>query len=230
MFRATLLLAATVGGLLHAPLAVAAPVLHNSVGAFDQIVYTPGINSTLGQVAAGRRVLDNMFDGNHATMVSLGLGGSIAFLIAPEENRITGATTFELTNLGSGHQERARLFLGNDLGNWIAIGDLLNQELGSTVTNVAPSIATLAITTPGAATGFSLTVLDGSYNSLRLLDLSPTQGANLDGFDVATFSITSVAPPPPPVPVSEPAGWLVLLAGLAGLTGLAAARRATVRA
>ncbi|WP_291295777.1 PEP-CTERM sorting domain-containing protein [Elioraea sp.] len=216
------------GGFLHASLAVAAPILHDSEASFASIVYTPGINSTLGQVAAGRRVLGNMFDATNSTMLSLGLGGSIAFLIAPEENSITGASTFELTNLGSGHKERARLFLGNDLGGWIEIGDLLNQELGSTVTNVNPTVATLALTTPGAATGFTLTVLDGSFNSLRLLDVSPTRGANLDGFDIASFSLTSIAPPtPPPVPVPEPATWLLLVGGIAGL---AAARRRFVSA
>jgi hypothetical protein len=212
-------MAATVGGLLYAPLAAAAPILHNSVASFASITFTPGTNSTLGQVAAERRVIGNLFDATTTTMLSLGLGGSITFLLAPEENSITGASVFELTNLGSGHKERARLFLGNDLGGWVEIGDLLNQELGSTVTNLNPTVATLAISAPGAATGFSLTVHDGSFNSLRLLDLSPTRGSNLDGFDIASFSLTSIAPPAP-VAVPEPATWLALVAGLAGLAAV----------
>lgn len=215
------------GGFLHAKLAAAAPLLHNSEASFASIVYAPGINSTLGTVAAERRVLGNMFDATTTTMLSLGLGGSISFLITPDDNTIASATTFELTNLRSGHKERARLFLGTDLGGWIEIGDMLNQELGSTVTNVNPTVATLALTTPGAATGFTLTVHDGSFNSLRLLDVSPTKGANLDGFDIASFSLTSIAPPPPPpVPVPEPATWLLLVGGIAGL---AAARRRVVQ-
>jgi hypothetical protein len=211
------------GGLLHANIAASAPLLHNSEASFASIIYTPGINSTLGSVAAERRVLANMFDATTTTMLSLGLGGSISFLITPDANTIASATAFELTGLRSGHKERARLFLGTDLGGWIEIGDLLNQELGSTVTNVNPAVATLSVTTPGAATGYTLTVHDGSFNSLRLLDVSPTRGSNLDGFDIASFSLTSIAPPPPPpVPVPEPATWLLLVGGLAGL---AAARR-----
>ncbi len=208
---------------LAAPGVKASPVVHASTDAFVSIVYSAGTNSTLGEVAANRRVIGNMFDNDTATMLSLGLGGSISFLIAPTENTIIGSTTFELTNLNSGHKESARIFLGNDLGDWIEIGQLLNQELGSQVINVNPLIATLEVVAFGSATGFGLTVHEGAFNSLRLVDTSPTKGANLDGFDIVSLAITSAERP---VAVPEPAAALLLSVALLGFA-MASRIRAT---
>jgi hypothetical protein len=205
------------------PLALAATpgragiIIHDTIGKFTSITVNQGPASGGAPVAASRSIINNMFDGNLGSIFSLGFGGWAEFVIAPTSNSITSGSIIELTNLGSGHTEKARLSLGVNGGGWIAIGDLLNSQNvgGSSVLNVAPGVATLSFNTSGATSTFSLTVVSGTFNSLRLEDLSPNVGTGRDGFDIAELRVTSVP---------EPATLALFGAALMGL-GIARRRR-----
>jgi hypothetical protein len=209
---------------LALPLAIAAApatastIVHDTIAEFSSITVIQALNSDGAPVAAARSIIANMFDNNPATILSLGIGGEAIFVISPTTNTITTGSIIELTNLGSGHVEEARLFLGLNGGAWVAIGDLLNTQNsgGGAVQNMAPGVATLGFSTSGATSTYSLTVTGGSFNSLRLLDLSPNAGSGRDGFDIAELRVSSVP---------EPAALALLGAAVFGL-GLVRRRRA----
>ena len=216
----------SIGALCVASTALAAPVVHDTIGEFSAIVANQGLrtnNAGNGSdvVAAGRSNVANMFDNNLTTIYSLGLGGTGAggtldFVISPVTNLITSGTVIELTTggvTGSGHIEFAKMFLGVNGGNWQLVGKLGND--GSVDGTGAIAGALLSANLMGNTTTFSLTVSSGAYNSVRFSDVSPLVGANRDGFDIAEFRVTST-------PVSEPA--TLALVGLS-LMGLSVMRR-----
>ncbi|MCP1335992.1 PEP-CTERM sorting domain-containing protein [Futiania mangrovi] len=177
-------------------------------------------NNQAGGVAANRSILGNMFDNDTTTMFSLGLGGNIALEIVPSTNAITDGTVVELTNLGSNHAESAILSLF-DVGTatWIDIAELFNNAApgGTQAVDAGSGVATVVGVVAGATSNFTLTVLSGTFNAMRLTDTSSNivGTGSTDGFDIAELSVTSVPEP----------GMLGLMGvGLLGL-GFAAARR-----
>lgn len=217
-----------------------AVVVHDTYGEFDVISAVQGLKTNgsgtalVSIVDPNRNQVTNMFDGSATTAFSLGLGGtsllgpnpnggSLVLTIKPTTNVITSGTFIEWTNLNSGHQESALVSLGVDGGNWVPIGVLNNtQQTGgeASVLNQNSSVATLSFFSgPGGAhTTYSLTVVSGTFNSLRFQDNSPylLNGTtkDRDGFDIANLTVTSVP---------EPAA--VALAGAAMLVIGAARRR-----
>lgn len=211
---------------LAAPAAFASPVIHDSVASFSSIVLNQGMtgNGTT-PVQASRSDINNAFDNNLATMYSLGIGGSAAFIIDPATNAITSGSVIELTNLGSGHKESAKLYLGVNGAGWVEIGELLNSELGGTATQIADAtIAAITASASGASTTYTLSVGSGVFNSLMLVDTSAGRNAAssaFDGFDITELRVTSDGG----VAVPEPAALALFGAGLLGL-GLVRRRKA----
>jgi hypothetical protein len=202
--------------------ASAAPIVHDSIASFSSITALQGARTNNAGAAVlgvdgSRSIIANMFDGNTSTMYSLGLGGTGAggtldFVISPTTNSITGGTVIELTTggpVGSGHIEFANLFLGVNGGAWQLVGKIGNNSTVDQTGGVAGALLSAA-QVPNLTT-FNLSVLSGNYNSLRLVDVSPISGANKDGFDVASFRLTSDR-----VRVPEPATLALLGIGLLG--------------
>jgi hypothetical protein len=151
-------------------------------------------------------------------MLSLGNGGTLVAEIIPTTNSISSGSIIELTN-GNTHDESAYVWLGVDGDNWINIGELFgnaNDGGNSAVTASGQSAATVSVGPNASASVFTINVISGGFNSIKIQDntASLSQGSQ-DGFDIASFSVTSV---------SSPATIGLLGLGLAAL-GFSARRR-----
>jgi hypothetical protein len=217
-------LAAAAAALIGAGEAGASTIVHDSVAEFHSITAVQGLQANGLPVAADRSVIGKMFDNGLGadSIYSPGIGGRISFVIAPTTNVLTSGAVIELTNAMSGHQEQAQIYLGVDDASYILIGNVLNAEFagGASVVNLNPAIATLGLVSSGVNSSFTLSIVSGAYNSLRIVDISsPAGGGNRDGFDIAELEVTSM-PPRPVVGVPAPAGLAVFGVGLLGFAAL----------
>jgi hypothetical protein len=223
--KSTAKLLVSIGALALATSAAAAPVVHDAIAKFDSIVAAQGLsrngdNSGFVAVDPNKSLLVRMFDSDAATAYTLGLGGSpspdsgsLNFVIAPTTNLITGGTLLTGRRATSEPLDFAELYLGNNGGGWQKVGKLGNDGSIDTTGGLAGVVLSAVVADTSAS--FSLSVLSGAYNSLRFLDVTPALGANRDGFDIASFSLTSDLALPNPVPTP---GTLALAAlSLAGL-------------
>jgi hypothetical protein len=224
-----LVLAATFAAALVATPAGASTIVHDSVGDFAQLSFSGG-----GPVSADRRVVDNMFDSDHNTMRSLGIGGTFVAGIATDRS-ITSITLSELTfGVWTNHREQLTLSLALDAngdgladGAWVDIGVLRNDEwrasaaavpLPAVTPNLAQSVATLSGTFAAIArTDYTVTVdpAAGQFNLIRFVDSSPFARGR-DGFDIAELRVVSQALPDPVIGVPAPMSLALFGAGLLG--------------
>jgi hypothetical protein len=149
--------------------------------------------------------------GETRDFLSLGLGGEAIFSFG---GLFTGTVTLWETTWGnhtrqSAHDERVRVFVGNSLesnAQWTEIGQIFNIADDADGRN-----------------GASLNAGSGAYRFLRVVDISPTTGANAtsgDGFDINAISVQEARSTGAPEPTT--------MAGLAiaGAGAIAARRKA----
>jgi hypothetical protein len=208
--------------------AQASPVVHDTSAEFS-ITRTQGLQGNGAAVPTARSNPDNMFDAaGPTTFYSLGLGGTLTLTILPTSNRIISGFSVERTNLpGTDHPEVARVFLGVNGANFVLVGELRNSHAGAGVTIATGSPATLAF--DGAAgpnnearSLFSITNINGNFNTIRFEDASRNMARTNDGFDIAELRLTSepVGGTPDPAVVPAPMALSLFALGLAGLVAL----------
>jgi hypothetical protein len=177
----------------------AAVIVHDTIAEFTTLTYSIPNGAFSGSIANNRQLLGNLFDNDTSTMLSLGNGGSLAAVINPTSNSIASGSIIELTN-GNAHDESAIVFLGINGGGWINIGELFGNANngGNSVVNNGSGYATLSVGPNASASVFTINVLSSGFNSIMIQDntlsLKP-DSASQDGFDIASFSVTSVSSP-----------------------------------
>jgi MYXO-CTERM domain-containing protein len=174
-------------------------IVHDSVGEFSELTYTAGPVFSGSTIASNRQLLANLFDNDTDTMLSLGNAGTLVAVIDPTSNSISSGSVIELTN-GNTHDESAIVALGVNGTDWIDIGELFgNANSGGTnaVTFMGQTVATVTAGSASSASVFTINVLSGGFNSIRITDntASLLGSSSQDGFDIASFSVTSVSSP-----------------------------------
>lgn len=178
-------------------------MVHDKETEFSTLIYDQGDTFDLSVFKSDRTQISNLFDNNVSTMLSLGDGGSLTAIIDPSINTISSGTIIELTQ-GNDHKESATIELGINGMDWLLIGEVFGDANVSmpnrAIQNLLQTAATLSFAT-GDASVFTITVSDGfAFNSIRITDTTQQfvsgQGKeSVDGFDIASFSVTSVSSP-----------------------------------
>lgn len=184
-------------------LAAAAALALAAGGANAAVYYADTVVSWADSTtkAADRSIRENALGKADGKFYSLGLGGSLTLGFKDAPFNTADVSVFEITFGGgaaSGHKEAAEVYaLNSETGQSWLLGVLDNIETGNTVRGSA-----------------------GSFDQIRLVDVSKTYFASTrstDGFDVDSVAIA-------PVPV--PAAGMLLLAGLGGFAALRRRRNA----
>lgn len=213
------------------PAVNASVIMHETISGFDSITAIQGLGTNsssddvlFAPVPVAQSNLGAMFDNNLATAYSLGLGGTgaggtLELVISPSTNLITRSSVVQGPFGATAHDEIALVSLGLNGGGYVAVGRFKSTTAGPEVINLAPLVAKLSFEVVDSRNYFSLIVLSGVFNTLRLNDESPyLLGANgttnRDGFDISVLSITSSDRLSDPQPVPEPGTLALAFAAL----------------
>lgn len=233
------LVAAAALSVLLASGAANAAIVHDTPGEFAAIAVNQGTTNTGGAIDPTRSSINNVFDGSTSTFFSIGLGGQVAFTIAPG-NQISSASAIEITFAAAvGHMEAVEVFLGTLADPYAnSLGYLLNADANFFVNGTAGPGAednsTLADLSAAALAGtnggvFTIANVAEGFDTISFRDASGLNNGgdgqnpflltgSTDGFDLDNVKVTSVA-------VSEPTTLALMGAGLLCLAAVNRNRR-----